>query len=287
MDLIKCPRCGEQYSPSYRRCPFCEEDGNPNKMRYDNRRGRHVSEKKKTHSARGALIVILAFVLLLLTWYLFGEKIVERFTPEDTQQGEVLPPVNDPPQVEAPVDPVTDPSIGDAPVIDAPEPPVQSYDVSNAALSNVDFTASVGESVQLRVTGTDAPVTWSSDDSAVATVSEEGLVKGVASGMTNVRAKVGDRELSCIVRVSGGSDGASSGADASNVSLNSEDFTATVGEKVQLRVTGTDAPVTWSIADSSIASIDANGLVRGKSPGMTKAYAKVGGKLLTCIVRIK
>ena len=29
MDLIKCPVCGEKYSSSYRRCPFCEEEDRP------------------------------------------------------------------------------------------------------------------------------------------------------------------------------------------------------------------------------------------------------------------
>ena len=26
MKLIKCPKCGEMYSDSYRTCPFCQED---------------------------------------------------------------------------------------------------------------------------------------------------------------------------------------------------------------------------------------------------------------------
>ena len=27
MKLIKCPKCGEMYSGSYKTCPFCQEDG--------------------------------------------------------------------------------------------------------------------------------------------------------------------------------------------------------------------------------------------------------------------
>ena len=26
MSLIKCPKCGEMFSDSYKTCPFCEED---------------------------------------------------------------------------------------------------------------------------------------------------------------------------------------------------------------------------------------------------------------------
>ena len=26
MSLLKCPKCGEMFSDSYKTCPFCEED---------------------------------------------------------------------------------------------------------------------------------------------------------------------------------------------------------------------------------------------------------------------
>ena len=51
--LFKCPRCGEEYSPSYRRCPFCEEGDHPRKIKYNSSKqsgGRRVSDKKQTQS---------------------------------------------------------------------------------------------------------------------------------------------------------------------------------------------------------------------------------------------
>ena len=73
MDLLKCPRCGEEYSPSYRRCPFCEEGDHPRKVKHNSGKhnsgkqngGRRVSDKKQTHSARGAMAAVLVVVLLL------------------------------------------------------------------------------------------------------------------------------------------------------------------------------------------------------------------------------
>ena len=47
MNLLKCPRCGEEYSPSYRRCPFCEEGDHPRKIKYNSSKqsgGRRVSD---------------------------------------------------------------------------------------------------------------------------------------------------------------------------------------------------------------------------------------------------
>lgn len=58
MNLLKCPRCGEEYSPSYRRCPFCEEGDHPRKIKYNSSKqsgGRRVSDKKQTQSVRGAM----------------------------------------------------------------------------------------------------------------------------------------------------------------------------------------------------------------------------------------
>ena len=86
MDLVQCPRCGEEYSPSYHSCPFCEEEDRPRKVKNKMRSGHCVTEKKKTYSGRGALIVILLLVLALLTWVLFGEKIVVHFAKSDEQK---------------------------------------------------------------------------------------------------------------------------------------------------------------------------------------------------------
>ena len=86
MDLVKCPRCGEEYSPSYRRCPFCEEGDHPRKISKHSgagKGGRRVSDKKQTHSARGAMAAVLVVVLLLLSWSLFGDKIVAKLGPAD------------------------------------------------------------------------------------------------------------------------------------------------------------------------------------------------------------
>ena len=66
MDLIKCPVCGEKYSSSYRRCPFCEEEDRPRKVSGKRRGGHHVAERKHTHSARGPLIAVLLVVLVII-----------------------------------------------------------------------------------------------------------------------------------------------------------------------------------------------------------------------------
>ncbi len=295
MDLIKCPVCGERYSPSYRRCPFCEElkSGRP-------RRGGHrVSDTKHTYSARGALIVILILVLALLSWYLFGEKLfaqpsdepdapgVEEQTPELPNNEDLFfdPDIGN---EDTPGGPVVsdDPNGGEAPVNDTPDVPDEpEIDLGELKLSSTDFTAAVGENVRLRVEPEVEGVVWSVKDASIANVSEDGIVKALSAGQTTVYAKVGDKTLECIVRVKGAN--AANTVDVSNAELSKDDFTLGVGERYTVKVTGTTATPKWSIDDSSIASISSDGTVKALKKGKTSFYAKVGDKTLKGVVFVK
>jgi len=64
-------------------------------------------------------------------------------------------------------------------------------------------------------------------------------------------------------------------------------MTLSKGEKWVLKVSGTSSQVTWSIGDSSIASLAADGTVKGLRSGNTTVTAKVDGQTLKCIVRVK
>lgn len=232
MNLVKCPRCGEEYSPSYRTCPFCEEEEYPRKLKYKNRGGHRVTEKKKTHSGKGALIAILILVLALLTWYLFGEQILERFASSDENEPPVVDTVPEDPAVDDPFyDPnagetgestLPDSNAGEPPVVDDPvendpaveQPTSPTVDPSQLAIrTNVsgtlqktpegqyDCTVRLGESIRLIVTGTDASVTWTTKNAAIATISADGTITPVSEGMTTATATVGDTKLSCILRI--------------------------------------------------------------------------------------
>ena len=70
------------------------------------------------------------------------------------------------------------------------------------ALSALKKTITIDEEYQLEVVGvTDETVKWIVDDKKVATVTENGLVKGIKVGATKVRARVGDKELVCEIAV--------------------------------------------------------------------------------------
>ena len=69
-------------------------------------------------------------------------------------------------------------------------------------LSALKKTITIDEEYQLEVVGvTDETVTWIVDNKLVATVTDNGLVKGIKVGTTKVRARVGEQELVCEISV--------------------------------------------------------------------------------------
>ena len=166
-------------------------------------------------------------MLALLTWYLFGEQLLERFAKNDDSELSVVDTVPEDPVVDDPFyDPnagetgestLPDPNAGEPPVVEDPvidQPVSQTVDPSQLAIrTNVsgtlqktpegqfDCTVRLGESIRLIVTGTDAGVTWTTKNAAIATISADGTVTPVSEGMTTATATVGGTTLSCILRI--------------------------------------------------------------------------------------
>ena len=220
MDLIRCPQCGEQYSSSYPRCPFCEEEDDSGSRRLRYRPKRHIADRQKTQSARGGMIVVLVAVLALLSWYLFGDSIApggktnEEGNTPPAQNGQPSVPANNPnasdPFFEDPngegdnPSGAGEPSGGEEgnPSVEPQPPVVENVDVSGAKLNRDDFTLGYeGEKFTIELSGTEAAPTWSIDNPNVATITANGTVTAVANGNTTVHCKVGSRDLACTVRV--------------------------------------------------------------------------------------
>lgn len=184
MSLIKCRRCGEMFSDSYKTCPFCEEDDAYYGGRVRKRRSRRAeAPRRKAPSILGPVVVlVLILLVLLVVWLLFGEKIKDAIGGEK-------PPVED-------VTPTPDPDVVD------PVEPADTISLNRAVLA-----LDVGEKAALKVNEeTEETCSWSSSNPTVATVSDSGEVTALAAGNAVITAKVGDAEATCSVTVKAAGD---------------------------------------------------------------------------------
>lgn len=258
MRLLKCPKCGEMFSDTYKTCPFCQEDEERHSSKPVKSAGRRTGGgRAKPKVGGGVVIVCLVLVLGLAAYTIFGNQITAFFTGEK-----------------------------DAPT---PEPAVLTMNKTSVELT-------VGSSFALTVSGADK-VAFSSSDEAVATVSANGTVQAVSTGSAVITASAADTTATCRVAVTAAVDqpdtpvtpDTPTGKDLSLKAFGSEvtvQFSFNVGDTVPLEVDGTDATVTWSSSDSQIATVDASGVVTAVSSGKANITASVEGQTLTIEVLV-
>ncbi|MCG9969971.1 Ig-like domain-containing protein, partial [Pelotomaculum terephthalicicum JT] len=136
---------------------------------------------------------------------------------------------------------------------------------------------------------TNQNVTWASDNTAVATVSDTGLVTGVAPGTANITVTTADGSFTatCAVTVQ------ATAVGVTGVSLNKSSTTITVGGTDQLTATMTPANatnqnVTWASSDTAVATVSGSGLVTAVAPGSANITVTTadGGFTATCAVTV-
>ena len=64
MRLLKCPKCGEMFSDTYKTCPFCQEDEELHSGKHVKTGGRRVGGAKARPKVGGG-VVVACLVLVL------------------------------------------------------------------------------------------------------------------------------------------------------------------------------------------------------------------------------
>jgi serine/threonine protein kinase/uncharacterized protein YjdB len=162
---------------------------------------------------------------------------------------------------------------------------VEDAPVVRLALQPTALSIRANESQRLSARALDArgdvregtPIAWGTDDPAIATISEDGLVSGVREGRVIVRARVGAIEATAPVSVLPPA--------VAMVRILPETPSVEVGDETVLVAEPVDAagvalPVRdtfWEVADARIATIDPQGVVTGRSPGRVRVRATVDG----------
>ena len=309
MSLIKCPKCGEMFSDSYKTCPFCEEDEAYYSGKLRKSRGRRAAEsrRRKTPSVLGPVaIVVLILLAALVVWLIFGDQIKEAITGEK-------PPITD---VDKPDD-----------TIDKPDNTPVTPTIS---LNRTVLVLNVGEKDELKVNGAEDAAAWSSSAPTVASVNSAGEVTALTKGNAVITAEVNGESVTCTVTVKDESDAPDNGTDTPDnnstttkpnnsakpstgsvdvskltLKLTMGEWVSTVespnsdgnfeissvqGEEWTLAVDGTTAATTWSAeSGNGVATVNGDTLkVTGSNSGRyTTITGKVGDATIKLIVRIR
>jgi len=207
-DVIRCEICGEDYATTYKRCPFC-----------DGRSGGAVTGRRAARNTRGGgyggpvsplqiVYVVVSLILIIAALYIVFSKVGPLLFPKDpgSSSSSVSSSQSGTPSGNSSAD-VSQPgsSSGDSSTGDVSTPPVVM--VEAISLSRTDFTLNPSERYQILVAVSPStvtePVKWSSSDTSLATVDENGWVVNVNT--TGEKKKVvitatcGDREATCDV----------------------------------------------------------------------------------------
>ena len=218
-DVVRCETCGEDYSITYKRCPFCDERPGRSPRAGMGAGGRRVSGGANPLQVFILLLTVALIIAALFIVFTTVAPLLSRKEPSSsTQQPSVSQPAVSQPDASTPgsigdISVVPNPDVSteqpgtDTPAVnpgtDTPADPVVVTKVNSLSLNKTDFTfSSLNEpAVQMKVNGTSSTPTWSIGNTSVATISSDGKVRPVGNGTTNVTCTVDGQTLKCIVRV--------------------------------------------------------------------------------------
>lgn len=206
---VKCGRCDRRYSGLRARCPYCGARRS--------KRGKYAEPHDNTRVKIIVGVLILA-VLIVATMVLIFSSLPEKEpvmenptpaasspgdveTPDEGENGPLLPGSGDVDTIEDPEDETSLPS---PEVTPPPATAVTSVEITYLGKVKTDITVRVGEKVPMSVKtvpDTDKPVTWKSTNENVFMVLSDGTVTGIAKGTAELIATVDGVEARCTIRV--------------------------------------------------------------------------------------
>lgn len=173
-------------------------------------------------------------------------------------------------------------------------------DPTYITLSHSSVTLGIGETKKISVIFspsdvTNKDVTWSSNNTKIATVDGNGNIKGISEGTTSVKVTTSNGLVSqarVTVTSDGGGGSSSGGVDAKSISLNKTSISLTVGNTSTLSVTfnpsdTTNKTISWYSGNALVAKVNNNGVVTAMAAGTTTITAMTSnGVKATCTVTV-
>ena len=183
-----------------------------------------------------------------------------------------------------------------------PDPEPEVINVENVTLNSQNEELKIGDTVTLVATitpsnATNKNVTWSSDNTNVATVNN-GVVRAVGEGKANITVTTVDGnktavcEITVLPKEEPEPDPEPEVINVENVTLNSQNEELKIGDTVTLVATitpsnATNKNVTWSSDNTNVATVN-NGVVRAVGEGKANITVTTvdGNKTATCMITV-
>ena len=152
--------------------------------------------------------------------------------------------------------------------------PAFQASAASVRLNKTKIVLVVGQTYNLKVSGTKKTPQWSSSNKKIVSVTKKGVVKGLKKGTATITAKIGKKKYKCKVTVEA-------------PKLSSTKKTVTAGTSFALKLNGTKRTVKWYTSNKKIATVSSKGVVKTLRAGSVKITAKLGGKSYVCRLTVK
>ena len=152
--------------------------------------------------------------------------------------------------------------------------PAFQASAASVKLNKTKIVLVVGQTYNLKVSGTKKTPQWSSSNKKIVSVTKKGVVKGLKKGTATITAKIGKKKYKCKVTVEA-------------PKLSSTKKTVTAGTSFALKLNGTKRTVKWYTSNKKIATVSSKGVVKTLRAGSVKITAKLGGKSYVCRLTVK
>jgi len=135
------------------------------------------------------------------------------------------------------------------------------------------YAGDADSSFKLTASSTANELTWSSTNKKVATVTDDGLVEAVKSGVAVIKVQIGSRKADCTITVK-------------SPALNKKEETLNVGGTLKLKMNGSNVK-SFTSSDKKVATVSKSGVVTAKKAGKAVISAKCSdGKTYKCTITV-
>lgn len=122
-----------------------------------------------------------------------------------------------------------------------------------------------GEQSKVTYRKAKSKIKWVIKDESIATVDSKGIVTGIKRGVTTLTVTIGKLKYNCEVTVR-------------PIIFSSKLHYLFLEEQLQLGVKKCELPITWESEEESIATVDKDGMITGKTTGKTNINAIINDR---------